>query len=79
MMCAVCAGTVEQTVRQLPGVNEASVNFATSSLSVSWNPAVTSPQVIAEAVRKAGYDMIVESTQAAADEEQARREARQYR
>lgn len=79
MMCAVCAGTVEQTVRQLPGINEASVNFATSSLSVSWNPAVTSPQIIAEAVRKAGYDMIVESTQAAADEEQARREARQYR
>ncbi|MDE5876386.1 MAG: heavy metal translocating P-type ATPase [Muribaculaceae bacterium] len=79
MMCAVCAGTVEQTVRQLPGVNEASVNFATSSLSVSWNPAITSPQAIAEAVRKAGYDMIVESTQAAADEEQARREARQYR
>ncbi|MDE6680428.1 MAG: heavy metal translocating P-type ATPase, partial [Muribaculaceae bacterium] len=79
MMCAVCAGTVEQTVRQLPGVNEASVNFATSSLSVSWNPSVTSPQVIAEAVRKAGYDMIVEGSQSAADEEQARREARHYR
>ena len=79
MMCAVCAGTVEQTVRQLPGVNEASVNFATSSLSVSWNPSVTSPQVRAEAVRKAGYDMIVEGSQSAADEEQARREARHYR
>lgn len=27
MSCAVCAATVEKTVRELPGVEEASVNF----------------------------------------------------
>lgn len=28
MSCAVCAATVEKTVRELPGVEEASVNFS---------------------------------------------------
>ena len=28
MMCAVCAGTVEKTVGEQPGVESAAVNFA---------------------------------------------------
>lgn len=34
MSCASCAMSVEQTVRKLPGVTDASVNFASNRLSV---------------------------------------------
>ena len=32
MSCAVCAATVEKTVRELAGVEEASVNFSANTL-----------------------------------------------
>ena len=34
MSCAVCAATVEKTVRELAGVEEASVNFSANTLQV---------------------------------------------
>ena len=34
MSCAVCAATVEKTVRELTGVEEASVNFSANTLQV---------------------------------------------
>lgn len=79
MMCAVCAGTVEKTVSSCAGVDTASVNFASSSVAIDWNPAVTNPEKIAEAVRNAGYDMIVASSEADAVEESTRREEEEYR
>ena len=36
MHCAGCANNVEKTVKKLPGVIEASVNFATNTLTVSY-------------------------------------------
>ena len=79
MMCAVCAGTVQKTVGELPGVRAAEVNFATSSVTVEWDSGVMSPAIIAEAVRKAGYDMIVAGDEAEAVEEKERQEAAEYR
>lgn len=78
MMCAVCAGTVEKTVSECEGVEEASVNFAASEVSFSWNPSVTSPSKVADAVRKAGYEMIVVDSAAKALEEKQEKESRQY-
>jgi len=79
MMCAVCAGTVEKTVSEVPGVKSAAVNFASSEVSFSWDPMVTSPEKVAQAVRDAGYDMIVADTAAKAVEEKQDAEMRQYR
>lgn len=79
MMCAVCAGTVEKTVSECQGVTEASVNFAASEVSFSWDPNVISPQKVAAAVREAGYEMIVEDSLAKAVEEKEKAELRQYR
>lgn len=79
MMCAVCAGTVEKTVAGCEGVSDASVNFAASEVSLSWNPQITSPQKVAAAVREAGYEMIVEDSMAKAVEEKEKAELRQYR
>ena len=38
MSCAVCAATVEKTVRELTGVEEASVNFSANTLQVVYAP-----------------------------------------
>lgn len=79
MMCAVCAGTVEKTVAGISGVLDASVNFAGASVSIEWNPSLTNPQAIADAVRNAGYDMIVEDSEAKALEESDKKEELEYR
>lgn len=79
MMCAVCAGTVEKTLKDTPGVTAAIVNFATASATVCWNPAATSPEAIAERVKSAGYEMITAPDEAEAIEEQDRKEAAAYR
>ena len=52
MHCAGCANNVEKTVRKLVGVADASVNFASNTLSVSYE--------IRAAVLAAGYDLIME-------------------
>lgn len=78
MMCAVCAGTVEKTVAGVPGVISASVNFAANSVAIDWDSTKTDPELIAEAVRKAGYDMVVADSQAESLEETSRKEEMEY-
>lgn len=78
MMCAVCAGTVEKTVAGCQGVTDAAVNFAASDVTFTYNPAITSPDVIAKAVSEAGYDMIIVSSAAEAVEEKEKAEQEQY-
>ncbi len=79
MMCAVCAEAVRKAASDVPGVEEADVNFGAGVLNVVWNADKCTPQVIAEAVRSAGYDMIVSEDMAEAEEEQRRREEGHYR
>lgn len=79
MMCAVCAGTVTKAASEVPGVESADANFATGELSVTWDPVVTSPEKIAEAVRSAGYGLITEGDEERRVREQEEREAADYR
>ena len=79
MMCAVCAQTVQRTAADLNGVKSADVNFANASLTVEWDPSVTSPRNIAEAIRHAGYEMIVEDSEAKAVEAKETKEAAEYK
>lgn len=79
MMCAVCANTVCKTVSDLDGVKSADVNFAAAEVTVDWDPEVTSPDKIAQAVREAGYEMIVSSSEAEAVEEKEKIEEQTYR
>lgn len=60
MSCAVCANNVETTVRGLNGVEEATVNFAANTLTVRYHPSAITPLAMREAVRAAGYDLVVE-------------------
>ncbi len=56
MSCASCAGTVERALGRSPGVRRASVNFATKTATVEFDPEATDPAALVEAVRKTGYD-----------------------
>lgn len=75
MHCAGCAANVEKTVKKLPGVADASVNFATNTLSVSYDADQLTPGEIRAAVLAAGYDLIVEEIL----KEERREEAQQRR
>ena len=78
MMCAVCSNTVEKTAQSQPGVISAEVNFANASLSLEWNPKQTDPEKVAEAIRHAGYDMIIERSEQKAVEEKEKRDEEEY-
>ncbi len=79
MMCAVCAGTVSKAISGCPGVMTADVNFATNSATIDWNPDLTSPRVIAEAVKGAGYGMIVSESEEQAVKEKEEHEEAAYK
>ena len=73
MSCASCANHVEQTVRHLEGVGEASVNFASNTLSVAFDPGTITPVQIRDAVRAAGYDLIVDERNGEQQREESER------
>lgn len=58
MTCASCVATVERTLRRLPGVVCANVNFATEKATVVYMPEQVSLAEMARAVREAGYDVV---------------------
>lgn len=55
MHCASCVANVERALKKVPGVESASVNFATQEARVHTSSHV-SPDVLAQAVHKAGYE-----------------------
>lgn len=59
MTCASCAIKIEKAVRGLPGVKEASVNFASQKAFVKYSPPLILKD-IKEAVSKAGYKALEE-------------------
>ncbi len=57
MTCAACVGAVERALSAEEGVIEASVNLATDSASVTYDPDIIDIEGIHEVVRRAGYDI----------------------
>jgi P-type Cu+ transporter len=58
MTCAACAQASERAVKKLPGIAEASVNFSTEKLSVTYDDAAIGLGAIKAAVEKAGYEAV---------------------
>ena len=56
--CAACLWLNEATIRRLPGVLRADVNYATQRAQVSWDPGRTRLSGIIEAIRAVGYDAL---------------------
>jgi Cu+-exporting ATPase len=71
MSCAGCVTTVENALRGVPGVNEASVNFAEHTATVTGD---VDPQTLVQAVVDAGYG----ATEMRGLEDEAEKEAAEF-
>lgn len=56
MTCAACAWLAERTLKRLPGVQDASVQYATGRARVTWKRAETPLSGLLSAMRRIGLD-----------------------
>jgi Cu+-exporting ATPase len=56
MTCAACQAGVQKALQRRPGVVDASVNLMTGSAAVTYDPAMTRPEELVEAIRETGYE-----------------------
>ncbi|MBZ0264653.1 heavy metal translocating P-type ATPase [bacterium] len=70
MTCANCSLAVERTLnKKVDGVNSAHVNLAGETVSVSYDADLVNPEKMAEAIERAGYQLILPSEDEAEDSE----------
>ena len=55
MTCAACQANVQRALSATPGVERAAVNLMTHEATISYDPAVASPQALVDAVNATGY------------------------
>ncbi len=73
MTCASCVKTIEMVVGELPGVKSVSVNLATESARITFDPSKTSLDDIKKAIEEVGYRFIgVEGEEKEGGEAEAR-------
>ena len=56
MSCANCAATISESIEELAGIEEVSVNYATDEGSVTYDPERVTLGEVYEAIEEAGYD-----------------------
>ncbi len=57
MTCASCVRRVERALLAVPGVHDASVNFATNQARVTYDATGANPEALAAAIEEAGYEV----------------------
>ncbi len=62
MTCASCANTVEKTLNGQKGIKSASVNYANAGALLEYEPGVANVTQIQNAVKAAGYGIIMEES-----------------
>ena len=67
MSCASCASRVEKTLNGQPGVQEASVNYATATVQVIYDADQCDATILKAAVQHAGYDLLIDDQKDASD------------
>ncbi|HUH33075.1 MAG TPA: cation transporter, partial [Daejeonella sp.] len=75
MSCASCASSVESMAGSQPGVINAAVNYATQSLKLTYNDAVLPLIDLQKTIQSAGYDLIIDETNAVETQEELQRSA----
>ncbi|WP_240913609.1 heavy metal translocating P-type ATPase [Thermococcus sp. JdF3] len=58
MTCAMCVKTIEEALKDLPGVLEASVNLGTETARVSYDPSLVTIEDIRKTIEDVGYQFI---------------------
>ncbi len=71
MTCAACQGRVQRTLQKTEGVVGASVNLMMHNATVDYDPAITTPEALVEAIRRTGYEASLPQFEETAFEEQA--------
>ncbi|BBM70774.1 heavy metal translocating P-type ATPase [Rhodothermus marinus] len=61
MECAACAVRIERRLRTVPGVRQASVNYATGEAAVAIDPKAVRLEQLVSAVEEAGYGVRTET------------------
>jgi Cu+-exporting ATPase len=79
MTCAACQARVQKALQRTPGVVDASVNLMMKSASVTYDPAVASPDALVDVIRDTGYGAELASVDQTAFEEQEARDRSQQR
>ncbi len=64
MSCARCALSVESMLKSQPGVIDAAVNFAGSTVLLDYIPGTTNPGELKKVIQSIGYDLIVQEENA---------------
>jgi Cu+-exporting ATPase len=78
MTCAACQARVQRALQATPGVLDASVNLMLKNAAVTYDPMVTSPMVLVEAIHETGYGAeLVAQDQSAFDEQEAQDRAQE--
>jgi P-type Cu+ transporter len=77
MTCTACQARVQRELERQPGVLDASVNLMMKNAAVTYDPAVTQPQALVEAIRETGYEAELPRPEQTAFEEQAARDRAQ--
>lgn len=55
MHCSSCANIIERSLKKVPGVTEANVNFAAEKASVLFDESLAPRENLIEAIKKSGY------------------------
>ena len=82
MTCASCQSFVQRTLEQQPGVDAAAVNLMLNNATIVYEPGVTSPGSLVEAIRSTGYGAELPKAGHSVIEEQEERDReaeREYR
>jgi Cu+-exporting ATPase len=74
MSCASCVRHIEEALRALPGVVQASVNLATQKASVEYIPTLVGRADLRKTVESAGYKVVEETGGEGQDTERTERE-----
>lgn len=72
MHCASCAGLIERSLKKIPGVTKANVNFAAEKASVIFDENSATADSLVSAVKKAGYTASIMPEGVTVDEAQKR-------
>jgi len=82
MTCAACQANVQRALVRAPGVQKAAVNLMTHEAAIVFDPALTNPAALVEAINDTGYSSslpdVVTPAAAVADDRE-RQQAHEYR
>ncbi len=81
MTCAACQASVQRALNATEGVHQASVNLMLHEATVDYDPRVTKPQQLVDAIAAVGYDARLPQPQVdvtAQDQEREQAQLREY-